>query len=59
MNKYLIKEEMDINKIYDYNLYPDRISGRCDNCNKAHFTSSISKGKLLRECRNCSMKKII
>lgn len=31
MNNYLTKEEIDINKIYDYNLYPDRISGRCEN----------------------------
>ncbi|MEK3992725.1 hypothetical protein MKX65_24730 [Robertmurraya sp. FSL R5-0851] len=34
-------------------------SGRCDNCGRAHFNSSVGNGKFIRECSNCGMKKSI
>lgn len=46
-------------QIYDYKEYPDKVSGRCDICNNAHFKSSIKDGALIRECRNCGHKKSI
>ncbi|MGG3798972.1 hypothetical protein [Metabacillus fastidiosus] len=49
----------DLDKVYLFTEFPDKISGRCDNCNNAHFESSIKEGALLRKCRNCGMKKII
>lgn len=55
----IIENEIDLTIIYDYIDCPDKVSGRCDNCEKAHFKSSISKGKLIRECSNCGMKKSI
>nr|WP_231734948.1 hypothetical protein [Bacillus sp. FJAT-29937] len=51
--------QIDVNIIYDFIEYPDKNSGRCDKCDKAHFRSSIREGKLIRECSNCGMKKSI
>ncbi|MEH7521993.1 hypothetical protein V7149_01720 [Bacillus sp. JJ1503] len=55
----MIDNQIDVSIIYDFNEYPDKNSGRCNNCDKAHFQSSISAGKLIRECSNCGMKKSI
>jgi len=55
----IIEEKIDLSIVYDFIEYPDKNSGRCDNCDKAHFTSSIHNGKLIRKCRNCGMKKSI
>ncbi|MFS0781666.1 hypothetical protein [Bacillus sp. 1P06AnD] len=49
----------DIEKIYDYNEYPDKVSGRCDNCGEANFKSSVHNYVYVRECRKCGMKKSI
>ncbi len=49
--------EYDLNKIYDYKELPDKISGRCDNCNQASFTSRAGGGLFIRECNNCGMKR--
>lgn len=53
------KIRLDLSKIYNYIEYPDKISGRCDNCNQAHFDSSIKNGIFIRKCSNCGMKKSI
>ncbi|WP_394556036.1 hypothetical protein [Priestia aryabhattai] len=50
------QQEIDLDKIYDYNEFPDKKSGRCDNCNSAYFKSSVKGGVFLREC---GMKKSI
>ncbi|WP_260506350.1 hypothetical protein [Priestia aryabhattai] len=50
---------LDLTKIYEYSELPDKVSGRCDNCNGVRFKSSVGKGKFLRECTNCGMKKNI
>ncbi|WP_427127462.1 hypothetical protein ACQCPQ_26815 (plasmid) [Priestia megaterium] len=50
---------MDLDKVYDYDEYPDKKSGRCDNCNSSYFKSSVKGGAFLRECRECGMKKSI
>ncbi|MFJ5750108.1 hypothetical protein ACIP97_16245 [Peribacillus frigoritolerans] len=49
----------DISIIYNYNEHPDIKSGRCDNCDKAQFKSSVKDFIYIRECRNCGMKKSI
>ncbi|MED4532332.1 hypothetical protein [Metabacillus fastidiosus] len=51
--------QYDLDKVYLFTEFPDKISGRCDNCNKAHFESSIKDGAFLRKCRNYGMKKAI
>ena len=43
--------EMDLDKMYDYAEFPDKVSGRCDNCNSSYFKSSVKDGVFLRECR--------
>ena len=53
------QQEIDLDKVYDYAEYPDKVSGRCDNCNSAYFKSSVKSGVFLRECRECGMKKSI
>jgi len=53
------EEVIDLDKVYSYNEYPDKRSGRCDNCNSAQFKNSIKGGIFLRECRQCGMKKSI
>ncbi|MBT2759039.1 hypothetical protein J7E71_24515 [Mesobacillus foraminis] len=53
------KPEYDLEKVYDYNEFPDKISGRCDNCGNALFNSSVKDYVYLRECRQCGMKKRI
>ena len=53
------EQEIDLNKVYEYDEFPDKVSGRCDNCNSAYFKSSVKGGIFLRECRNCGMKKSI
>lgn len=50
---------IDLTKIYEYSELPDNKSGRCDNCDGFKFKNSVSKGKFLRECLNCGMKKYI
>ncbi|MGG3158793.1 hypothetical protein COM86_28165 [Priestia megaterium] len=45
--------------MYEYDEFPDKVSGRCDHCNSAYFKSSIKGGIFLRECRECGMKKSI
>jgi len=55
------KEQQEIapDKVYDYAAFPDKVSGRCNNCNSAYFKSSVKNGVFLRECRECGMKKSI
>jgi len=53
------KTQYDLDKVYDYKDLPDKISGRCNNCNHALFKSSVKNFVFLRECRNCGMKKSI
>jgi len=53
------KTEYDLEKIYDYEEYPDKVSGRCDNCGNALFKSSVHNYAFVRECRQCGMKKRI
>jgi hypothetical protein len=53
------KPEYDLDKIYDYDEMPDKVSGRCDNCGNALFKSSVNNYVFLRECRQCGMKKRI
>ena len=52
-------KEIDLDKVYDYAEFPDKVSGRCDNCNSSYFKSSVKGGVFLRECRDCGMKKSI
>ena len=52
-------DNIDLTKIYDYKDFPDKQSGRCDNCDNSHFKSRVNDGKFLRECRHCGMKKLI
>jgi len=47
------EQEIDLDKVYDYVEFPDKVSGRCDNCNSAYFKSSVKGGVFLRECRDC------
>ncbi|MCB5235502.1 hypothetical protein [Niallia circulans] len=49
----------DTSIIYNYQEYPDKDSGRCDNCGNAQFKSSVKNYIFLRECRKCGMKKTI
>lgn len=49
----------DTSIVYDYKDHPDIKSGRCDNCDKAQFKSSVKDYIYIRECRNCGMKKSI
>ncbi|WP_165932546.1 hypothetical protein [Bacillus sp. CBEL-1] len=53
------QQEIDLTKVYDCAEYPDKQSGRCDNCNSADFKNSVKGGVFLRECRQCGMKKSI
>ncbi|WP_420271227.1 hypothetical protein [Bacillus paramycoides] len=39
--------------------FPDKISGRCDNCDNTAFKSSVKDFIFLREYRQCGIKKII
>lgn len=54
-----VEEKIDLDKIYDYEEYPDKKSGRCDNCDSTAFKNSVKKGVFLRECTKCGMKKSI
>ncbi|WP_455931543.1 hypothetical protein [Priestia aryabhattai] len=47
------EQEIDFDKVYDYAAFPDKVSGRCDNCNSSYFKSSVKGGIFLRECREC------
>ena len=49
----------DKSKVYDIIKYPDRISGRCDDCGEAKFTSRIEDRKLVRKCKKCRLQKSI
>ncbi|WP_100331319.1 hypothetical protein [Bacillus xiapuensis] len=49
----------DLNIVYDYNEFPDKHPGRCDNCGNTLFKSSVHNYVFLRECRKCGMKKKI
>lgn len=53
------KINIDLEKVYTYLEFPDKVSGRCDNCGRAHFISSVKDYIFLRECSNCGMKKSI
>ncbi|MFQ6389114.1 hypothetical protein [Priestia aryabhattai] len=53
------EQEIDLEKVYGYVEFPDKVNGRCDNCNSAYFKSSVKGGVFLRECRECGMKKSI
>lgn len=55
----LKENKIDLSVTYEFTKTPDKISGRCDNCNGASFKSSVGDGKFLRECRECGMKKLI
>jgi hypothetical protein len=52
-------QEIDLNKVYNYKEFPDKVSGRCDNCGNTIFKSSVKDFVFLRECRQCGMKKSI
>ena len=54
-----IEQEIDLTKIYNYKDFPDKVSGRCDNCGNTIFKSSVKDFVFLRECRQCGMKKSI
>lgn len=58
-NKTKENKNYDLTIVYNYKEHPDIISGRCDNCNTAHFESSVKDGVFLRKCRKCGMKKSI
>ena len=53
------EQEIDLTKIYNYKDFPDKVSGRCDNCGNTLFKSSVKDFIFLRECRQCGMKKSI
>jgi len=53
------KSQIDFNKIYKYEDFPDARSGRCDNCDGVKFKSRVAKGEFIRECINCGLKKSI
>jgi hypothetical protein len=57
--KDIKEQEIDLDKVYAYVEFPDKISGRCGSYNSAYFKSSIKGGVFLRECRDCGMKKSI
>ena len=54
-----VEQEIDLTKIYNYKVFPDKVSGRCDNCGNTIFKSSVKDFVFLRECRQCGMKKSI
>jgi hypothetical protein len=53
------ESQYDLTKVYNYKEFPDKISGRCDNCGNTSFKSSVKDFIFIRECRNCGMKKSI
>lgn len=53
------EDKYDLTKIYDYKEFPDKNSGRCDNCGNTLFKSSVKDFVFIRECRKCGMKKSI
>ncbi|WP_141559034.1 hypothetical protein [Bacillus megaterium] len=53
------EQKIDLDKVCGYAEFPDKVSGRCDNCNSAYFKSSVKGGVFLRERRDCGMKKSI
>lgn len=59
MENKQLEQKYDLNKTYTYKEFPDKISGRCDNCDNSLFKSSVKDFIYLRECRKCGMKKII
>ncbi|RLQ89982.1 hypothetical protein [Falsibacillus albus] len=50
---------LDTSIVYDYKDFPDKRSGRCDNCGEANFKSSVKDYVFLRECTKCGLKKSI
>ncbi|WP_390207335.1 hypothetical protein [Bacillus toyonensis] len=42
------KQKYDLSKIYTYIEFPDKISGRCDNCGNTSFKSSVKNFIFLR-----------
>ncbi|USL39634.1 hypothetical protein [Priestia megaterium] len=38
------QQEINLNKVYDYAKYSDKVRGRCDNYNSAYFKSSVKGG---------------
>ncbi|MBT2258379.1 hypothetical protein [Priestia megaterium] len=57
--KEIKEQEINLDKVYDYAEFPDKVSGRRDNCNSAYFKSSVKGGVFLNEYRGCEMKKNI
>jgi hypothetical protein len=53
------EQEINLDNVYGYAGFPDKVSGRCDNCNSPYFKSSVKGGVFLCECRDCGMKKSI
>jgi len=53
------QQEIVLDKVYDYAEYPDKVIGRCDNCNSAYFKSSVKDGVSSREYRQSGMKRSI
>lgn len=52
-------DNIDLTKIYVYKEFPDIKAGRCDNCGRSHFKSTVQNSMFIRECRDCGMKKSI
>ncbi|PGK51687.1 hypothetical protein CN918_28240 [Priestia megaterium] len=53
------QQPIDLTKIYDYEEFPDKISGRCDNCGSVRFKSLAKNFQFIRTCVQCGMKKSI
>lgn len=51
--------QYDLTKIYDFKEFPDKQSGKCDNCGNSSFKSSVGHGQFIRKCSQCGMKKSI
>ncbi|MGE6259248.1 hypothetical protein ACQKCU_15300 [Heyndrickxia sporothermodurans] len=49
----------DTSIVYEYEEFPDKEAGVCDNCGNKHFKSSVKNYNFTRECRNCGLKKNI
>ncbi|AQU76930.1 hypothetical protein BUW91_27320 (plasmid) [Priestia megaterium] len=52
------QQEIDLNKVYEYAKFPDKVSGRCNNCNSSYFKSSVKGGVFLRKCRNVARRRV-
>lgn len=52
-------KDIDTSIVYDYKEFPDKVSGRCDNCDNTLFESSVKNFIFLRKCRKCGLTKSI